>query len=90
MDFLDFSTRFFSPLYPTDKLATWKVLNRDKVDKHVTTNFPRKQFLHTFNASFLREVHLSRLADTDVIFKFSLQASRAKIGQGEMLVSRIW
>ena len=29
-------------------------------------------------------------ADTDVIFRFSLQASRAKIGQGEMLVSRIW
>ena len=68
----------------------WKVLNGDKVDKHVITIFPRTQFLRTFNASFLREIHLSRLAGTDVIFRLPLQVSRAKIGQGGVLVSRIW
>ena len=51
MDLLDFSHSSFSPCMPQISWPLWKVLNRDKVDKHVTTNFPRKQFLHTFNAS---------------------------------------
>ena len=36
MDLLDFSHRFFLPCMPQISWPLWKVLNRDKVDKHVT------------------------------------------------------